>query len=352
MRLAVSSTHVAAVLPVRRGYFAAFVSGQAETDRSRFVGAEDKGLSFRKVIEANASVGKPVISQKTINKYLSAVGSFAGWLLQNEYLEDDVMSGMYLSVDKRKKNRFPFTADQLKTIFRSPLFNRCIGDGEERRLGKVKVRDWRYWMPWIALYTGARLGEIAQMLTADVRQLHGIWIFHVTEIEEVTDEEDGSPSKSTKTAGSMRVVPIHSELIKLGFLEYHAAMAARGERQLFPEIKPDARGFFSGEPSKFFNAYFREIGVKVNKRVNFHSFRHGIADAFRSAGYMDEQFNVLIGHAKASTTGIYGILPQGILSQRVEMIEAVAYEFDRGRCHLHSAESLLTTEGNPVTSKV
>ena len=60
--------------------------------------------------------------------------------------------------------------------------------------------------------------------------------------------------------------------------------------------------------------------------MNFHSFRHGIADAFRSAGYLDEQFNVLLGHTKATTTGTYGIVPQGILSERVKMIEAVRFD--------------------------
>jgi hypothetical protein len=52
--------------------------------------------------------------------------------------------------------------------------------------------------------------------TVDVRQLHGFWVIHIT--------EEGSPLKSTKTAGSMRVVPIHSELIKLGLVDYHGAI--------------------------------------------------------------------------------------------------------------------------------
>jgi site-specific recombinase XerD len=91
--------------------------------------------------------------------------------------------------------------------------------------------------------------------------------------------------------------------------------------RLFPEIKPDSRGFFSGDASAFFNDYFRDIGVKVDKTVNFHSLRHGIADALRSAGYTDEQFNLLPGHTKATTTGRYGILPEGILSDLVKMIE-------------------------------
>jgi hypothetical protein len=40
---------------------------------------------------------------------------------------------------------------------------------------------------------------------------------------------------------------------------------------------------------------------------------------------LDEQFNVLLGHTKATTTGTYGIAPQGILSERVKMIEAVEF---------------------------
>jgi hypothetical protein len=43
------------------------------------------------------------------------------------------------------------------------------------------------------------------------------------------------------------------------------------------------------------------------------------------AGYLDEQFNMLLGHTRATTTGTYAIVPQGILSERVKMIEAVEF---------------------------
>lgn len=122
------------------------------------------------------------------------------------------------------------------------------------------------------------------------------------------------------------VVPIHSELIKLGLLDYHAKLVARGEQQLFPELKPDTRGFFSRTPSRFFAGYFKRIGVKADKGHNFHSFRHGAADAFRRAGYLDEQFG-LLGHTKSTMTGRYGIMPEGPLRDRVTMIEAIRYGF-------------------------
>lgn len=274
-------------------------------------------LSFRDAVALNEKLRRPAISAKTINKYLSALGSFATWLLANDYIADDVMKGMYLEIDKANGQRLPFDTEQLSTIFKSPLYTGYLADEKEHLPGNMHTRDWRFWFPLIALYTGARLGEIAQLLVTDVRQLHGTWIFHIT--------EEGSDDKSTKTAGSMRVVPIHSELIRIGFLDYHARLKASGKPRLFPEIIPNTRGHISGTPSKFFNTYFRRIGVKVDKRLNFHSFRHGVADAFRRAGYLDEQFAMLLGHAKPSTTGRYGILPEGQLAQRVEMIEAITY---------------------------
>ena len=278
---------------------------------------EFQGMSFKKVIEANATVGKPVISVRTTNRYLSAIAPFCQWLFDNEYIEADACRGMFLTVDKEKRTVYPWSGDELKAIFSSPLFHQCRGDKQEHRAGNVVIRDWRYWLPYLAAYSGARLGELAQLLTSDVRQLHDVWILHVT--------PEGADAKSVKTAGSARVVPMHSRLIELGFIEYHAAMVARGEKQLFPELEPDARGHFSRTPSRFFAGYFADIGVKVDKSRNFHSFRHSVADAFRRGGYMDEIFAPLIGHVKGTTTAFYGVEPQGILEQRKAMIEGISY---------------------------
>jgi integrase len=278
---------------------------------------EFQGMSFRKVIEANATVGKPVISVRTTNRYLSAIAPFCQWLFDNEYIEADACRGMFLAIDKEQRSVYPWSGDELRIIFSSPLFHQCRGDGHEHQTGNVAIRDWRYWLPYLAAYSGARLGELAQLLTSDVRQLHGVWVAHIS--------PEGSSAKSVKTAGSARVVPVHSRMIELGFIDYHRRMVEHGATQLFPELQPDTRGHFSRTPSRFFAGYFTDVGAKTDKSRNFHSFRHSAADAFRRGGYMDETFAPLLGHTKGSTTGLYGVVPQGILSQRVAMIEAIIY---------------------------
>jgi integrase len=115
------------------------------------------------------------------------------------------------------------------------------------------------------------------------------------------------------------------DYIKCGFLDYHAKMKRAGEKQLFPEIERDKRGQISGKPSRFFGRYFAKIGVKVDRRQNFHSFRHGVADALRRAGHLDAEFDFLLGHT-STQTGHYGVISQGDLDRRVRLIESIAYE--------------------------
>jgi hypothetical protein len=87
-----------------------------------------KGMSFLKVIEHNEVLKKRTISEKTINKYLAALGSFTRWLLANDYVSENVTDGLYLEVDKSQKTVLPYSADKLKALFASPLFARCAGE--------------------------------------------------------------------------------------------------------------------------------------------------------------------------------------------------------------------------------
>lgn len=276
-----------------------------------------RGLTFNKIIAENERLGRRTISDRTRNKYLSALGAFCQWLMQNGHLENNPVDGMHLGEAKGPSSVRPYTPDQLTAIFGSPIFTGYLSDAQPHRVGNLQTRDHRFWLPLLSLFTGARMGELAQLLVADVRKDRGRWIIHVT--------QEGDASKVVKTKGSQRVIPVHAELERLGFIEFHASRQVSGGLRLFPEIEPDARGSLAGNYSRFFGRYVSKIGVKDDKSVNFHSFRHGMADALRRAGYRDEEFGFLLGHTKATTTGRYGILSEGDLIQRCKMIDAVEF---------------------------
>ena len=277
------------------------------------------GMRIAQIVKHNEKIGKPVLTPRTVNRYLSSLGAFCSWLVAHGYIDVNPTDGMSLAKEK-KKSTLPFTIDQMNILFASPLFAGCQSATEWSNIakpGNALIRDHRFWVPLIMLYSGARPAEIAQLATSDVRQEHGHWIMHIT--------TEGDGDKSVKTAGSMRIVPIHPELIKLGLLDYHAGMKRAGQSRLFPQAERNSRGQMIADFSREFGRYLIRLGMKTGRGLSLYSFRHGAADALRRAGYLDENFGFILGHTKASTTGIYGIIPQGMLQQRVELINAIKY---------------------------
>ena len=283
---------------------------------------EFRGMNIHQVVEANEQFKRQVLSDRTVNRYLSSLSAFCSWAEVNGYIAANPCLGMALPKERRTKT-VTFTSDQMNVLFSSPLFAGAQSDTEWRliaRQGKVLIRDHRYWVPLIMLFSGARPGEIAQLAVNDVRQEHGHWIMHITTEGEAHDE-----GKSVKTAGSMRVIPIHPELVRLGFLKYHAARIASADKQLFPGAKRNERGQMMAEFSREFGKYLTRIGLKQGRGLSQYSFRHGAADALRRAGYLDNQFGFMLGHTEGSMTGRYGIMPQGMLEQRIELVNSIVY---------------------------
>ncbi|KFL30637.1 hypothetical protein JP75_14275 [Devosia riboflavina] len=279
-----------------------------------------KGMAFREIIEANGRLDKPktVISAKTVNRYMAAFGAFCNWLAAHDYIPANPFTDMYLKVDKNKTNVRPFTSEERKILFASPFFTGCKNEMKWQVPGNYLIRDdHRYWLPHVMMYSGARPGEIAQLLVDDVRRMHGIWVMHLT--------DEGDEEKSLKTKGSFRVVPVHSTLIEMGFIDHVERQRQAGERRIFPEAERNERGQIAGKFEKKFGTYLTQIGIKKGRGVSLYSFRHGFSDAMREAGFMDEEFGFLMGHSKSSMTARYGQMPQGTLQKRVELIEAVAY---------------------------
>jgi integrase len=142
------------------------------------------------------------------------------------------------------KSKKPSKAEKKKRAYTPEELNLILVSAEYRD-GTFK-RPSDFWAPLIALFTGAREGEILQLRVADVYQdaKTGIWLFNI-------DEEDGN---RTKNENSVRVVPIHDQLKTLGWLDYVASVKSAGGLVLFPDDYRNPNGLFSGF-SKRYNRY-------------------------------------------------------------------------------------------------
>ena len=91
------------------------------------------------------------------------------------------------------------------------------------------------WIPLIALFSGARLEEIGQLLCTDVRIEEGIDYFNLLDLpNEDEHDEDGGHVKKLKTLDAGRRVPIHPELVAMGFLDYVATVPLARKEEFVP----------------------------------------------------------------------------------------------------------------------
>lgn len=303
-----------AVTSIERAQIREFKRALADVPHRWTTRDELAGMRLADAARAWTQLGGPTRSARTVNREVSAVSAFFMWLEDNAYVEESVAKGFRSRIDKLKHSYPPFTDDQLRVLFNSPLFT-SAHETKEHLAGLDEIRDWRYWLPLCALYTGARAGEIAQLETADVCRVEDIWVF------DFNDRGDGT--KKLKTASSRRIVPVHPALVSLGFLNLVRGARPEGHR-LFGDLEPGPRGDWSYHPSKFWARYLRRIGMK-QRGLNLHSFRHTFADECRRAGVDEGVLKALLGHSDHSQTGRYGKLALGNLRQRKEAIDLISF---------------------------
>ena len=184
------------------------------------------------------------------------------------------------------KQRRPWSEQELQTLFGQPLF-------QEYKLPK----DWRagsdaaYWIPLLGLYTGARLSELAQLRTSDVLLLNEIPVISIS---------NSGVNQKVKTSASVRTIPIHSELIKLGFIEYVKNLKGKGIDSLWPTLnqrKDKPGGYFSN----WFGEYRCSLGLIGYP--DFHCFRHTVRSQLGEAEVPEHVIDSILGHEIKGSTG-------------------------------------------------
>ncbi|MBI1308639.1 MAG: tyrosine-type recombinase/integrase [Proteobacteria bacterium] len=270
----------------------------------------------------------PKLSPATIDKYVLTLRAFISWCQDTDRLPTWKLP-KFEGLDRRsdKDKRLPFTAEELHKLFTSPMFTGHAADLEQQlrrhKKGPHLIKDYMYWVPILGLYSGMRLREIIQLLVTDVRREGPVIYLDLN--------EDGE-GKSLKNNASKRQVPLHQDVINLGFLEYVESVRQLGHQRLFHNAPVTAAGAPGDIFSKRFGRYLATIGIK-HKKLTFHSLRHTFIDqAARQAHLPDHLIKALVGHTDQTVTfGIYG--SRISLPELAEALNKITY-----RDH-HSARS-------------
>lgn len=247
--------------------------------------------------------GATVASWDTQNKALSCIRMVLGWATDNELRRGDLPTGRVSpkgvsKAERERVKRRPWRDDELTKIFSAPIYTGCRSEWRYGETGDVVLSsDGRYWLPLVALMTGARLGELTQLRVSDVVEARGVVYLNVT-TESSAEDDDEDRERTAKTENSVRMLPVHPELGRLGIAGYIA------ERR---RAVPAGLLFEARDYGKFFNdanRFFDRVGVKSDV-TSFHSFRHVHKDMLRAVRDSDLR-DRLMGHAPRSVGETYG----------------------------------------------
>lgn len=182
--------------------------------------------------------------------------------------------------------RRPWTDTELFTLFSAPLHAEYRLPKDTKAGGEAA-----YWIPLLGLFTGARISELVQLRRRDIEQLGSIVVMSVT------DQGDG---QKVKTTASVRKVPLHSELLRLGLLDYIERTAPSADDRLWPDV-PMRDGKSGGYFSQWFGEYRRTLGF--GRYPDFHCLRHTMRSALANAEVSEPVIDMLLGHEIRGSTG-------------------------------------------------
>lgn len=289
--------------------------------------SKNRRMPISDIIEMATKGEDALLSPKTIQEYVITVKNFLTWASANgrNYILDE-WPVAFEALDKYiKANKGvgsiqadPFNDVQLKLLF----------ENDSYRAGEFFDRPERHWAPLISLYTGARRGDIAKLYLSDIAcdAGTGIWYIDIA--------HDESNMRRTKTKPSIRKVPIHQNIIDLGFLNFLESRKNTNDTQLFPDLKPNRDGEWGDEISTWFNGdgYIKKCGIEAEKgvRLSFHSLRHTFIDYGKQKGLPDKVKDQITGHAPEKHNARYHYEKPFSLETLKEYLDKVQYDIDIG----------------------
>lgn len=271
----------------------------------------DKALSAAEII-AQADVNNAQrIKEHTVKRHLSALKQlfrFARDRSQTTQAHlDETLADQGFKRGARigaREQREQWTSDELVQLFASPWWSGRKSRVKHTQPGDLIERDSKFWLPLLALFHGARLEELADLYSRDIKRdvESGIWAINIQESE----GNPGSGKRTLKNHAAKRVIPLHPEIVRLGFLDYVRKSAPHANDPLFPELKP--QGVDNRRGARFTRdfAYYRQRIGLYQEGKGMHSFRHTVETRLMDEAQTEQHrrhIRFILGHSGPGDEG-------------------------------------------------
>lgn len=209
----------------------------------------------------------------TVNKILIELSSVMTWGEENGYLNKTFDKGLQIRKGSESE-REAFTPAQVADLM--------------AHVNKLPASSWQRWALSLGVVTGARIGEIYQVTTDDLKEMEGQLVIDI----------NTNDNKTIKNKFSVRVVPVvPAHGVDVDALK---AFAKAADGKLF---KMSSSGF-----TALLNQLIRDVlGTEANTGQSFHSLRHHLAGAMKASEVPLGIAQEILGHSSGSITfDLYG----------------------------------------------
>ena len=270
----------------------------------------------------------PRITAATVRnrlRKLSAVLTYGvgrGWLAENPINTSGLGRDVARAATRQQgasRRLKDYTPAELAAIFSSPAFTDATWKPKRASYG----RAW-YWLPVLMYYTGARVEELAQLDASEVRRSPE-GISYISVLEGI----GGDDSRTVKTQSSRRMIPLHDDVLALGFLQYVGSVPADG--RLFPLLDASPDGYYSTNFAKKWGEYVREIAKIDSSAYPSHGFRHTFKTLARKARIPEDVHDAITGHAGGGVGRTYGAMPLATMAAEMRRFPTIAEMIERAR---------------------
>ncbi|MFA0026801.1 hypothetical protein AB4369_28305, partial [Vibrio sp. 10N.261.49.A5] len=135
---------------------------------------EFKDLSIIKAINKNKKLKHECLSESTVEDYIQKCSSLLKYGIQHKLIDYNPFEAIKFKATNEIEDRDPFSLQELDLIFSQDIFQ-SLNFSKTKR----KNQEYRYWLPLLGLYVGARINELCQLYTTDVREIEGIWCLDI-----------------------------------------------------------------------------------------------------------------------------------------------------------------------------
>ncbi len=277
---------------LRQNHISAFRADLTELPKSWGKSPKDRMSTREEVLERSKLLPAHQVGLAvgTTNRHLEHLGQIIEQALDEGIPLDPRLNPTKLRKkdpvrDRDKKQAF--TTDQLKRIFRSPVWTGSKSEHYQTKPGKNVYKNGTYWCPIIAAYTGARREEIAGFALSDIIEVDGLPCFSIEDNE----------FRRIKNQSSKRIVPIHNRLIDLGFLDYVTSLQNKVRGDLFPDLREPQKGLYGRKLGRHMRTIIDDEFGAEGVDLSFNSFRHFVQNALEDySGASEKVVRDLVGH--------------------------------------------------------